>query len=170
VTGMPKKLRDEIPAIALNSPTKVDSVLRSLRTRITHADRTYDTNKTKSHAFLRRRFGLAKDRGRRWLFPIELKSAIPRPDSAQGFRDWWNKGTPLLFAEGEEGCGKSWLIAQEAWRLTESGGALVLWLDSIQWESAISVRGVVETAFHVCLGIPDSDSDAATRLYRKLES
>lgn len=171
INGMPAPLQEAIRAITEEDTTKARNALEILKSRIQHCDWTYGSNRVVCTAYLRRRFGVdTRSDTSPALYPIELASAIPRDDSAAGFREWWKGDVPLLIAEGEEGCGKSWLLAQEAWRIVFSGNAMVLWLDSIHWQGAANIRDAVETAFRVCLGVSDSEADVCQRLYRKLES
>ena len=170
IMNMPIVLQDAIQIASSEDASKGTEALDRLKMRIQHCDGTYTSNCVSSMAYLRRRFGVdVQSNMRSSLYPIELSSAITRNDSAAGFRKWWQGDAPILIATGEEGCGKSWLLAQEAWRILESGDAMVLWLDSIHWQSATSIKDAVETAFHICLGIPDSEMDVCQRLYRKLE-
>ncbi len=170
VQGIPSQLQRQISGLANSIPSKVDEVIDSLANRVLHGLWTYCSGQVASQAYLRGRFEIGATPQRRELFPICLSQAIPRADSAKGFRNWWESNQSLLFVHGEEGCGKSWLIAQEAWQIAESGDAMVLWLDSFQWAAVSNLRDVVETALCSCLGVPASDPELARRLYRKIES
>lgn len=170
VLKMSSILKSDISNVFLAQDDYAPSIIRTLKGRLGHGDGTYCTSISKAKVYLSHRFGMKDDMPKRVLFPVCLTAAIPRNDSAQGFRKWWHGVNPVLIAEGEEGCGKSWLLAQEVWKIADTGDALVFWLDSIDWEGLNTIEEVVKKAFRQCLGINDSDKELCNRLYRKLES
>ena len=72
--------------------------------------------------------------------------AVGRPRVEDALRRWWNGDESAARLEGPEGHGKSWVAMLFARQLSQDGSTLVLWLDSLDWNSCENLEDAVRTA------------------------
>ncbi|AHF94123.1 hypothetical protein OPIT5_06065 [Opitutaceae bacterium TAV5] len=124
---------------------------------LTTSLRTWNHFQHLAAQFLRRRFRPDQTSGAEAGVYVQLDSAVDRREVTGILLDWWEKAAkPNAYIEAEEGCGKSWVAAGLADKLSsEVKGTAVLWLESLDWAGCADLDALLFAGVRKLLGPGD---------------
>jgi hypothetical protein len=143
----------EATAAAPDIGDRTAQVTEAIKTSL----RTWTYFQSLTAQFLHRRFRPAQTSGAEAGVHVQLENAVERRGVMATLTDWWEKAAkPNAYIEAEEGCGKSWVAASLADKLSSSpDGAAVLWLESLDWAGCADLDALLATGVRKLLGPGD---------------